>query len=104
MVNSAPSPDSVLTPDSTTSAPISKAVEDAVDAFSLRKGPAEVPAFYDFHSLQIAFEHVWKILIDEEIVNTAHTLDKKYKLKTGISLADVFTHDLAASVRQQGRL
>ena len=61
-----------------------------MDAFSLRKSPAEVPTFYDCQSLQIAFEHVWKILLDEEIVNTTHTLEKKYRSKTGISLADRF--------------
>lgn len=90
LVSGAASPDSVLSPEFNDQRADRKAVEDAVDAFSLRKGPAEVPAFYDFQSLQIAFEHVWKILIDEEIVNTTHRLDKKYKLKTGIGLADSF--------------
>lgn len=77
LVNSAPSPDGVLTSEFNSQRADRSAVEKAVDTFSLRKGPAEVPAFYDFHSLQIAFEHVWKILIDEHLVNTAHTLDRR---------------------------
>ena len=90
LVGSVPSPDSVLSPEFNTQRADRKAVEDAVDDFSLRRGPAEVPAFYDFQSLQIAFEHVWRILIDEEIINTTHRLDKKYKLKAGIGLAGSF--------------
>ncbi|HJP83811.1 MAG TPA: hypothetical protein VJ835_09935 [Fimbriimonadaceae bacterium] len=62
------------------------AVDRSVGEFVLGKGPADVPAYYDFHSLQIAFEHVWKVLVDEEIVNTAHELDRKYKKKTGLSV------------------
>lgn len=39
--------------------------------FSLKTSPADVPAFHDFHSLQIAFEHVWQEAIDEGIINLA---------------------------------
>ncbi len=95
LVDSAPSPDSVLTPAFNTQRSDKAAVEDAVDAFSLRKGPAEVPAFYDFQSLQIAFEHVWKILIDEELVSRAHALDQKYELKTGVRMAARFPREWA---------
>ena len=31
-------------------------VQRRIDALSFRRSPADVPAFYDFHSLQIAFE------------------------------------------------
>lgn len=87
LIATMPSPDRVLTPEFNAQRAGKDVVEDSVDKFSLRKGPAEVPAFYDFHSLQIAFEHVWKTLIDEEIVNTAHVLDKNFKLKTGMALS-----------------
>jgi hypothetical protein len=97
LLNSAPSPDSVLTPEFNSQHADARTVEDAVEAFSLRKGPADVPAFHDFHSLQIAFEHVWKILIDEDIVNTAHSLDQSYRRKTGVGLKDVFT-DVSAGL------
>lgn len=90
LISTAPSPDAVLRPGFDDQRGDREAVEDAVDDFSLRKGPAEVPAFYDFHTLQIAFEHVWKVLLDEELVNKANSLNQRYKKKTGIGLADRF--------------
>lgn len=95
LLNSAPSPDSVLTPEFNRQRADRRSIEDAVAAFSLRKGPADVPAFHDVHSLQIAFEHVWKILIDEDIINTAHSLDQSYRKKTGVGLTNVFTNNWA---------
>ena len=35
-------------------------VQDTIDEFKLDRGPADVAAIYDFHHLQIAFEHVWE--------------------------------------------
>ena len=99
LVDRAATPDDVLTQEAGKRADRA-AIEATVDSFSLRKGPAEVPAFYDFHVLQVAFEHVWKVLLDEEIVSSAHALDKKYKAKTGASLAAAFPRnwtDLVAS-------
>ena len=49
--------------------PNDKSVQARVDSFALQKGPADTTAFYDFHSLQIAFTHVWHQLFDETIVN-----------------------------------
>lgn len=34
-------------------------VQGQIDRLELRGGPADTPAFHDFHQLQIAFEHVW---------------------------------------------
>ncbi|SEF63000.1 hypothetical protein [Nitrosomonas ureae] len=90
LLQSAPMPDNVLSPEFNGQRPDRETVEASVDSFSLRKGPADVPAHYDFHSLQIAFEHVWKILVDEDIVNVGHTLEKKYAAKTGLKLSEVF--------------
>lgn len=88
----AKSPDSVLNPALGNQRPDRATIENAVDSFSLRKGPADVPAFYDFHSLQIAFEHVWKILIDEDLVSAGHAADTSFLTKTGRHLANVFPH------------
>ena len=49
--------------------PNDKSVQASVDSFSLQKGPADATAFYDFHSLQIAFDHVWHQLLDETVIN-----------------------------------
>lgn len=42
-------------------------VEQGVNGFSLHSGPADVPAHYEFHHLQIAFEHVWQELFDDKL-------------------------------------
>ena len=55
-----------------------RATQDAIDgeisAFRLRSGPADVPAFYDFHSLQIALDYVWQKAIDEGVIESAKEL------------------------------
>jgi len=84
----APSPDRVLDPSLGKQRPDRSTVESAVDGFSLRKGPADVAAFYDFSSLQVAFEHVWKILVDEDLVSAGFAADTKFQQKTGLSLAN----------------
>jgi hypothetical protein len=44
-------------------------VQTAVDGFHLRGGPADRPAYHEFHHLQIAFPHVWREVFDEETFN-----------------------------------
>lgn len=85
-----PSPDQALSGDLSAKRLDQKGLEDAVGNFSLRAGPADVPAYYDFQSLQIAFDHVWQVLIDEDMVDAAHSVEKRYKAKTGMSLAARF--------------
>lgn len=79
-----PSSNEIMNPDSTNTRPDKAIIEKEVDEFSLGKGPAEVPAFYDFHSLQIAFDFVWRQLFDEDIVNMAFQVNYLYKSKFGI--------------------
>jgi hypothetical protein len=52
----------------------SEGVQNGTDAFSLRGGPADVPAIYDFHHLQIAFDHVWTHAVDEEVIQISSQL------------------------------
>jgi len=49
-------------------------VEQTVSGFSLKSGPADAPALYDFHSLQIAFDHVWQELYDNGLLKSAKEL------------------------------
>ena len=35
--------------------------------FALDPGPADSPALFDFHSLRIAFDHIWQEVLDERI-------------------------------------
>ena len=72
LVREVPSPDAVLRPD-LGKVREGKDVGTSVSTFSLQKGPAEVPAFHDFHVAQIAFNHVWQQLFDEGIPDLAYT-------------------------------
>lgn len=47
-------------------------VQNSVNAFQFKGGPADQPAFYDFYSLQIAFEHVWQEVFDQSIKDLIH--------------------------------
>lgn len=91
LLEGVPTPDAVLGGDFNSQQATTAGVQASVDSFSLRRGPAEVPAFYDFHSLQVAFEHVWKVLVDEEIVNTAYALDRKFRTRAGLGLQEALS-------------
>lgn len=86
LIDDMPSPDSVLDPSISNKRPNRTMVEDNVDQFSLKKGPADTAAFYDFHTLQIAFDFVWKQLFDEELVNLAYKANTIYKGKFGTDI------------------
>jgi hypothetical protein len=64
-------------------------VDSEVGNFRLRSGPADVPAFYDFHSLQIAFDYVWQKAIDEGVVESASTLSRQLLDMGGDPLAAI---------------
>ena len=53
-------------------------VQKETDDFELRGGPANRRALYDFHNVQIAFDHVWQQAIDDQVLEhstqLAHTL------------------------------
>lgn len=57
--------------------PDAASVQNNVDQFILQKGPADTPAYYDFHSLQIAFQHVWHQLLDETLVDLSEKVNKE---------------------------
>ena len=44
-----------------------------------------MPAFYDSNGLQIAFEHVWKQLFDENIPDLAFTANRIGRLRFGVT-------------------
>jgi len=50
------------------SRPTPETVQDHVNRLELRRGPADSPAYYDFHHLQIAFDHVWTESFDQALV------------------------------------
>ena len=71
-----------------TQRPDDKSVQAKVDAFSLKKGPADTTAFYDFHSLQIAFQYVWQQLLDETLVNLSERINNDLELSGKRGLLD----------------
>ena len=84
LLKNMPSPDVVLRPELAQKRADKAAIEKAVNEFSLQKGPAEVPAFYDFNVLQIAFDHVWKQLFDESIPDLAYTVNTLGQERFGV--------------------
>ena len=68
-----PSPDRVLNPQLIKKRAGTDELKEDVSNFALPKGPAEMPAKYHFSTLQIAFDHVWQQLFDEQIPNLAYT-------------------------------
>ena len=47
-------------------------------SLTLPPGPADVPAFFDFYDLQIAFEPVWQEALDESVIGDAEALYDKF--------------------------
>ncbi len=46
-------------------------VQNSVQSFVFNPSPADVPAFYDFNNLQIAFDYVWQEAIDQGVLGLA---------------------------------
>lgn len=53
-------------------------IQGEVDGFLLRSGPADVPATYDFHRMEIAFESVWQELFDKGVLEFGRILYEKF--------------------------
>lgn len=49
-------------------------VGEHISQLQFEKGPADSPAFFDFHTLKIAFEHVWKEATDQGILTKGEAL------------------------------
>jgi len=46
-------------------------LQGVISGLSLKRGPADVPALYDFYNLRIAFEHIWQEAIDKGVLDLA---------------------------------
>ena len=44
-------------------------IEQSVDGFAIHTGPADVPAVYDFHTIEMAFKSIWQDLFDAKAVH-----------------------------------
>jgi hypothetical protein len=69
-----------------------------LDTFELRPGASDVTSYHDFHSLQIAFEHVWSQIFDGELEALGRDLYREYvhlKDFCGSNAADLSVSTLA---------
>ncbi|MCB0196733.1 MAG: hypothetical protein KDJ65_32575 [Anaerolineae bacterium] len=58
-------------------------IQEITKQFGLQGGPADVTAYHDFYDLQIAFDHIWRELFDEQIEQLGKELYEQYiELKT----------------------
>lgn len=66
------SPESLLAPhkNDLPKRPDAADVQESVGTFSMKKGPAESPSYFDFHALEIAFPHVWMQVFDRSFIGT----------------------------------
>lgn len=85
-------PDVVLQPQQGETRADQATIQQNVEQFSLGKGPAEIPAFYDYNVLQVAFDNVWKQLFDEALPNLAYTANTIGQTRLGLNsiVSDVF--------------
>ncbi len=63
-------------------------------SLTLPPGPADVPAFFDFHDLQIAFKPVWSEVLDESLLEDAEAAYERY-VELGGDPTHIFTPPLA---------
>ena len=61
-----------------------------LQTFELRPGASDVTAYHDFHTLRIAFEHVWTRLFDGDLEKLGRELYKEY-----VGLKDFLGYDPA---------
>ena len=59
-----------------------------LETFELRPGASDVTAYHDFHTLRIAFEHVWTRLFDGDLEKLGRELYKEY-----VGLKDFLGYD-----------
>ena len=57
--------------------PDAQAVQDSIAELRIASGPADVTAFHDYHTLQIAFDHVWQQFLDEDVLETGKALARE---------------------------
>lgn len=75
-----------------------KVQQGLLQTFQLRPGASDVTAYHDFHTLQIAFQHVWTRIFDGQLTSLGQDLYREYvRLKdfSGSTAADMPVGSLA---------
>jgi hypothetical protein len=71
-------------------------VSKNIQNLSLKPSPADLPAIYNFHSLQIAFRDVWQEAIDEGIISIAEEAYNQIVLLGGEPKLDTSLNPISA--------
>ncbi len=71
-------------------------IGEQIGLLKFEKGPADTPAFYDFHVLKIAFEHVWKEATDQGVLAQGEAL---YDEVVGVGKRPINLKDLILDVK-----
>jgi hypothetical protein len=72
--------------------------QEILQTFQLRPGASDVTAYHDFHTLQIAFAHVWSRIFDGQLTSLGQDLYREYvRLKdfSGSNVPDLAMGSLA---------
>ena len=75
-----------------------KVQKETLQNFELRIGASDVTAYHDFHTLQIAFQHVWTRIFDGQLTTLGQDLYREYvRLKdfSGSTASDMPVGSLA---------
>lgn len=72
-------------------------VSAAISQVTFAPGPADVPAFYDFHDLQIAFEPVWQEALNDKFLEDAEAAYDQFVERGGAPAVDKISGLLTAT-------
>ncbi len=68
---------------------VARSVRDRIRGLDIEPGPADTTAYFDFHDLRIAFEHVWQEAIDEGVLDVGEDIyDQIVELGGDASISD----------------
>ncbi len=70
----------------------------AIGGITLTPGPADVPSFHDFSSLQLAFESVWQEAIDDRILEDVESAYDRI-VENGLEHFDFVRNQVASGVQ-----
>lgn len=63
-------------------------VSDVISKVLFAPGPADIPAFYDFHDLQIAFQPVWQEALDDKFLEDVEAAYDQFVERGGATAVD----------------
>ncbi|GGM16240.1 hypothetical protein [Deinococcus aerophilus] len=76
-------------------------VRQTIEELAFKPSPADTPAFYDFHNLQVAFRHVWQEAIDQGVLDIAESAYNEIVLAGGQPPRDGIIVDPVRGLRRE---